>query len=81
MQLVNDVNAMAEDMERSTEFSILLISPEARGLESGRTEVCDVIFNGIFHFHELLHWNFSRFALTCTIKKRTTFTCGIETSS
>ena len=39
MQLVNDVNAMAEDLERSTEFSILLISPEARGLESGRTEV------------------------------------------
>ena len=39
MQVVQDVNAMAEDLSRHTEFAILLMSPEARGLESGRTEV------------------------------------------
>ena len=32
MQLVQDVNAMAEDMEKPVEYSIELLSPEARGL-------------------------------------------------
>ena len=39
MQLVQDVNAMAEDLFKPIQFNIILVSPEARGLESGRTEV------------------------------------------
>ena len=39
MQLVQDVNAMADDMGDPVEFSVLLVSAEARGLDSGRTEV------------------------------------------
>ena len=39
MKMVQDVNAMAEDMDKPSEFSMMLVSAEARGLESGRTEV------------------------------------------
>ena len=39
MQLVQDVNAMAEDMDKQAEFSLVLVSAEARGIETGRTEV------------------------------------------
>ena len=39
MQLVQDVNAMADDMNKPVDFSVLLVSAEARGLDSGRTEV------------------------------------------
>ena len=39
MQLVQDVNAMAEDLDKPAEFAILLVSAEARGLDCGRTEV------------------------------------------
>ena len=47
MQLVQDVNAMAEDMEKQAEFSIILVSAEARGLDGGRTEVRDYTKNTI----------------------------------
>ena len=39
MPMVQSANAMAEDMDRTAEFSMLLVSPLARGLESGKTEV------------------------------------------
>ena len=39
MQLTQDVNAMAEDMDRCSMFEIMLVSAEARGQENGRTEV------------------------------------------
>ncbi len=39
MQLVQDVNAMAEDLDKQAEFSLVLVSAEARGIEAGRTEV------------------------------------------
>jgi len=39
MPLVQNVNAMAEEMQKPVAFSMLLVSPEARGLERGRTEV------------------------------------------
>lgn len=38
-QMVQDVNAMAEDMDKRVHFSIMLVSAEARGLERGSTEV------------------------------------------
>ncbi len=42
MQLVIDCNAMAEDLEKAVEFSTKLLSAQALGLESGRTEVRSV---------------------------------------
>jgi len=39
MPMVQSVNAMAEEMDKPVEFSMLLVSPEARGLDTGRTEV------------------------------------------
>ena len=39
MQIVQDVNAMAEDLNKHITLSIVLVSAEARGLESGRAEV------------------------------------------
>ena len=43
MQLTQDVNAMAEDMDRCSMFEIMLVSAEARGLETGRTEVSRIV--------------------------------------
>ena len=39
MQLVQDANAMAEEMNKDSIFSIVTVSAEARGLTSGGTEV------------------------------------------
>jgi len=39
LPLVQNVNAMAEEMHKTAAFSMLLVSPEARGLDHGRTEV------------------------------------------
>jgi hypothetical protein len=39
LPLVQNVNAMAEEMSKSVAFSMLLVSPEARGLDTGRTEL------------------------------------------
>ena len=39
LPLVQNVNAMAEELQKPTAFSMLLVSPEARGLDHGRTEV------------------------------------------
>ncbi len=44
MQSVQDVNAMAEEMNKDADFSIVLLSTEARGLTSGRTEVRGKIY-------------------------------------
>ena len=38
-QMVNDANAMSEDMDKQVSFVIQLVSPQARGIENGRTEV------------------------------------------
>jgi len=46
LPLVQNVNAMAEEMQKPVAFSIMLVSPEARGLEHGRTEVhCILVFH------------------------------------
>jgi len=39
LPLVQNVNAMAEEMQKPVAFSMKLVSPEARGLDHGRTEV------------------------------------------
>jgi len=39
LPLVQNVNAMAEEMQKLVAFSMMLVSPEARGLDHGRTEV------------------------------------------
>jgi len=39
LPLVQNVNAMAEEMQKPVAFSMMLVSPEARGLDHGRTEV------------------------------------------
>lgn len=39
LPLVQNINAMAEEMQKPVAFSMMLVSPEARGLDHGRTEV------------------------------------------
>jgi len=39
LPLVQNVNAMADEMQKPVAFSMMLVSPEARGLDHGRTEV------------------------------------------
>ncbi len=39
MQLVMDCNTMAEELDKPVEFRAKLLSAQARGLETGRTEV------------------------------------------
>jgi len=39
LPLVQNVNAMAVEMQKLVAFSMMLVSPEARGLDHGRTEV------------------------------------------
>ncbi len=39
MQLVLDCNTMAEELDKQVEFKTKLLSAEARGMDSGRTEV------------------------------------------
>ncbi|KAI0215595.1 hypothetical protein LSAT2_032357 [Lamellibrachia satsuma] len=59
MQLVQDVNAMADDMDKPVDFSVLLVSAEARGLDKGRTEVY-VKVQDLDTGNEFL-WNKNRF--------------------
>ncbi len=37
--MIGEANAMSEEMEKKCKFEIALISPQARGLKHGRTEV------------------------------------------
>lgn len=39
LPLVNGANAMAEELNKKVKFELALISPQARGLKDGRTEV------------------------------------------
>ena len=39
LPIVQSVNAMAKELDKPVSFDMLLVSPEARGLDSGRTEV------------------------------------------
>lgn len=39
LPIVQNVNAMTKDMDKPVKFDMLLVSPEARGFDSGRTEV------------------------------------------
>ena len=39
MPLVQNVNAMAVEMRKPVSFHMKLVSPEARGMDHGRTEV------------------------------------------
>lgn len=46
-------NAMAKELKRNVNFEIVLVSPEARGLEDGLTEVmgeCMKMFNPSYRF-------------------------------
>lgn len=43
LPLVQNVNAMAVEMHKPMAFSMMLVSPEARGLDYGRTEVSRVL--------------------------------------
>ncbi|XP_078571290.1 kinesin-like protein KIF28 isoform X3 [Branchiostoma floridae x Branchiostoma japonicum] len=39
MPMVNEANAMSEELDKKCRFEIALVSPQARGLKEGRTEV------------------------------------------
>ncbi|XP_033105762.1 kinesin-like protein KIF28P [Anneissia japonica] len=40
MPAVEEANAISEDLDRKVKFEIVVVSPKARGLTHGRTEVC-----------------------------------------
>jgi len=60
LPLVQNVNAMAEEMQKPVAFSIMLVSPEARGLEHGRTEVSLVFHCALLLSCLLCHYNGAR---------------------
>ena len=37
--MVNEANAMSEELDKKVKYELALISPQARGLKEGRTEV------------------------------------------
>ena len=39
LPMVAEANAMAEELNKGVKFEITLVSPQARGLQNGRTEV------------------------------------------
>jgi len=39
MPMVNEANAMSEELDQKMSYEIALISPQARGLKEGKTEV------------------------------------------
>lgn len=39
LPMVNEANAMSEELKKQVQFELALISPQARGLKDGRTEV------------------------------------------
>ena len=43
--LLSEANAMAEEMEKRVKFELALISPQAQGKTSGRTEVSVTMFS------------------------------------
>ncbi|ELU00840.1 hypothetical protein CAPTEDRAFT_171489 [Capitella teleta] len=43
--MINEANAMSEEMDKKTKFEVVLISPQAKGKKDGRTEVCVKVKN------------------------------------
>lgn len=39
LPMVNEANAMSEELDKKVKFEVALIAPQARGLKEGRTEV------------------------------------------
>lgn len=39
LPMVNEANAMSEELTKNVTFELALISPQARGLKEGKTEV------------------------------------------
>ena len=39
MPMINEANAMSEELDRKMVYGIALVSPQARGVKDGRTEV------------------------------------------
>ncbi|XP_033111082.1 kinesin-like protein KIF28P [Anneissia japonica] len=57
--MVSEVNAMSEELKKNVRFQIALISPKARGLKNGHTEVM-IIMKNIENENEFL-WNKDKF--------------------
>ncbi|XP_033759938.1 kinesin-like protein KIF28P isoform X2 [Pecten maximus] len=47
LQLVNEANAMSEELEKKVKFEVALVSPQARGLKDGRTAVMVKMINQV----------------------------------
>lgn len=39
LPMVNEANAMSDELKKNAQFELALISPQARGLKEGKTEV------------------------------------------
>ena len=48
MPMVLEANAISEELNKKMFFEIALVSPQARGLKDGRTEVSLVTYSGTF---------------------------------
>lgn len=64
LPMVNEANAMSEELDKKVKFEVALIAPQARGLKEGRTEVktiCEsinLLANDVCVFMILLHMTF-----------------------
>lgn len=47
--MVNEADAMSAELDKKVKFELALVSPQARGLKEGKTEVqqCSLLFYGI----------------------------------
>lgn len=50
LPMVNEADAMSAELDKKVKFELALVSPQARGLKEGKTEVqqCSLLFCGIF---------------------------------
>lgn len=53
--MVNEADAMSAELDKKVKFELALVSPQARGLKEGKTEVqqCSLLFCGIFTISRL----------------------------
>ena len=49
MPMVNEANAISEELDKKMLYEIALISPQARGVKDGRTEVGYEVTNKLKH--------------------------------
>lgn len=79
--MVNEADAMSAELDKKVKFELALVSPQARGLKEGKTEVqqCSLLFCGIFTVSRLSivrsnskGFNQTRCQVNCTVSSMLT---------